>query len=824
MDANLDKIALDLYGKIQNRFPNIKIGDEHGEVLSKKQDIPRARFFEFEYEEDGEPLGTIAINLDQDDGVVVQISGDLVNDNDNSNHHGAFKFIRSFKQFAKNRLLNFKIENTGKSGLDKRDYSFIAKRKELPVMPIAQPVMESKFYGTNRISYQDLGEARLIIKHSQPINPEFAAGRTMHIENIYVENAVGERFRYPYKHINGARALAEHVKAGGNPYDSIGQHITGLSEELAGLRKFKNYVGRQEQLSEAMSSVTGRVLERIEEIKKEVTSLQRESYYKMFAESFTVKDEQVLPEELVNDLIDRLTIRTFNEELKSVFPYIAKFVDESELPILEVGVDDLLSELSKNTLKSYKGKAEKDADEHEKAGYAYDSDPDERDFAPSAFKKAEQRRAGAKRAGEKIEKQLDERATPEWLANVERAKVLLSKGMTPEQVGKQLGAQGPNNGMTGTMGGTWGAINYAQQQLKQSKPTFESPEDQFENFMDSIISEDKDEIFSPNKDAKNVAIQKLNKIMSQELKGGPDGVNAVGSLKGLIDNPEFLLSLRDIDADLDVRPLIQQFILQQDPEVASQLQFGGEGEQEMPPAPEAPPAPMAAPAPEAPPAPMAAPVAEDNNDVPFDGPYKKNSGTVTDKGGAKHGAHSQAKHLAHQGLMKAVQNAKKAGAKLDTKMKVGGKSMTLYDAIIECGLTPMECGFNDPKTDSNESGLEQMTKFISGFWNKEQKNFTIGGTRAKTKIIKGFKDGEFSNASEDDVRQIVAMIDKMDPSSHEHMHIMKLAGVPGHSQIEQEQMQVPDFGAHAHTISNKMSESSARDSMKTLLEKINFGK
>ena len=779
MDANLDKIALDLYGKIQNRFPNIKIGDEHGEVLSKKQDIPRARFFEFEYEEDGEPLGTIAINLDQDDGVVVQISGDLVNDDDNSNHHGAFKFIRSFKQFAKNRLLNFKIENTGKSGLDKRDYSFIAKRKELPVMPTAQPVMESKFYGTNRISYQDLGEARLIIKHSQPINPEFAAGRTMHIENIYVENAVGERFRYPFKHINGARALAEHVKAGGNPYDSIGQHITGLSEELAGLRKFKNYVGRQEQLSEAMSSVTGRVLERIEEIKKEVTSLQRESYYKTFAESYTATEEQILPEELVNDLINRLTIRTFNEELKSVFPYIAKFVDESELPILDLGVDDILGE---------------------------------------------------------TETQLAERVTPEWLEVSRKARELLAQGMTVEQVAKQLGVQGPNNGMSGSMGGLWGAINSAQRELEKAKPTFESPEDQFESFMDSIISEDKDEIFSPNKDAKNVAIQKLNKIMSQELRGGPDGVNAVGSLKGLIDDPEFLLSLRDIDADLDVRPLIQQFVLQQDPEVASQLQFGGEGEQEMPPTPEAPPAaptpeaPPEAPAPEAPPAAPApealppAPVAEANDDIPFDGPYKKNSGTVTDKGGAKHGAHSQAKHLAHQGLMKAIQNAKKAGADLDTKMKVGGKSMTLYDAIIECGLTPMECGFDDPETDSNESGFDQMTKFISGFWNKEQKNFTIGGTRAKTKIIKGFKDGEFSNASEDDVRQIIAMIDKMDPSSHEHMHIMKLAGVPGHSQIEQEQMQVPDFGAHAHTISNKMSESSARDSMKTLLERINFGK
>jgi hypothetical protein len=775
MDANLDKIALDLYGKIQNRFPNIKIGDEHGEVLSKKQDIPRARFFEFEYEEDGEPLGTIAINLDQDDGVVVQISGDLVNDNDNSNHHGAFKFIRSFKQFAKNRLLNFKIENTGKSGLDKRDYSFIAKRKELPVMPTAQPVMESKFYGTNRISYQDLGEARLIIKHSQPINPEFAAGRTMHIENIYVENAVGERFRYPFKHINGARALAEHVKAGGNPYDAIGQHITGLSEELAGLRKFKNYVGRQEQLSEAMSSVTGRVLERIEEIKKEVTSLQRESYYKTFAESYTATEEQILPEELVNDLIDRLTIRTFNEELKSVFPYIAKFVDESELPVLEVGVDDILSE----------------------------------------------------------------RLTPEKAQRQQQAFELCKQGLTPQQVAQKMGirvtggGKGSGNPSSMSIDPYDDVLAGCSRAKGVDRPVFETPEDQFESFMDSIISEDKDEIFSPNKDARNVAIQKLNKIMSQELKGGPDGVNAVGSLKGLIDDPEFLLSLRDIDADLDVRPLIQQFILQQDPEVASQLEFGGEGEQEMPPAaapaPEAPPAP----APEAPPAPAApapgelppAPVAENSDeDPPFDGPYKKASGDITDKSGAKHTGHSQAKHLAKSGMLKAIRNAKKAGAKLDTKIKIGGKETTLLSAIEECGLTPMECGFNEPETDSNESGLEQMTKFISGFWNKEQKNFTIGGTRAKTKIIKGFKDGEFSNASEDDVRQIVAMIDKMDPSSHEHMHIMKLAGVPGHSQIEQEQMQVPDFGAHAHTISNKMSESSARDSMKTLLEKINFGK
>jgi len=767
MDANLDKIALDLYGKIQNRFPNIKIGDEHGEVLSKKQDIPRARFFEFEYEEEGEPLGTIAINLDQDDGVVVQVSGDLVNDSDNTTHHGAFKFIRSFKQFAKNRLLNFKIENTGKSGLDKRDYSFIAKRKELPVMPAVQPVMESKFYGTNRISYQDLGEARLIIKHSQPINPEIPAGRTLHIENIYVENAVGERFRYPFKHINGARALAEHVKAGGNPYDAIGQHITGLSEELAGLRKFKGYVSRQEQLSEAMSSVTSRVIERIEEIKKEVNSLQRESYYRTFVESFEAKDEQVLPEELVNNLIDRLTIRTFNEELKSVFPYIAKFVDESELPVLEVGVDELLSDAYNPN--SVSAQHRRDLDDHTRKTLKAKAEADD---ASDADKKRYQNYLDRKEA----------------MRNA-----------------------------------------YNDRMERESY----DPESQFESFMDEIVREDKDEIFSPNKDARKVAIEKLNKIMSQELKGGPEGVNAIGSLKGLIDDPEFLLSLRDIDADLDIRPLIQQFILQQDPEVASQLHFGGEGEQEMPtppaapapaPAPEAPPA-APAPAPEAPPAqpgatpPPAAPVAEGNDEPPFD-PDPKPHGKTT---AGKHGqGYSQARHLARQGLMKAIQNAKKAGAGLDTKITLGGKETTLLSAIQECGLTPMECGFEQDTVVPDENGADQIKRFISGFWNKEQKNFTIGGTRAKTKIIKAFKDGEFPNASEDDVREILGMIERLDPSGHEQAHIMKLAGVQGPDQIEHEQMQVPDFGAHAHAISNKMAETSAKDSIKSILEKLNF--
>ena len=98
MNVNLDKIAKELYGKIQTRFDDIQFGDEEGTVLSKKADIPKARFFEFEYKEDGEILGNIAITLDEEDGIIIQIADDLVDD-DNSIHRdvGICPGIRSIQ-------------------------------------------------------------------------------------------------------------------------------------------------------------------------------------------------------------------------------------------------------------------------------------------------------------------------------------------------------------------------------------------------------------------------------------------------------------------------------------------------------------------------------------------------------------------------------------------------------------------------------------------------------------------------------------------------------------------------------------------------------
>ena len=673
MKPNLNKIAKELYGKIQTRFADIEIGDENAEVLSKKEDIPLARFFEFEYNERGHAVGTIAITLDEEEGIVVQVSGNIAE----KKHPGAYRFIRSFRQFAKNRLLNFDVQNIGKNNLDKRDYTFQAKKKEQPMM---EPIMENRLYGTARMSYQDLGEAKLIIKHSQPINLDLAAGRSMHIENIWVENAMGERFRYPAKHINGARALAEHIKHGGHPYDAIGQHIISLSEELAQLRKFKGYVSRNDALSEAMGDITSKVLERIEQVKKEVNNLQRTAYYEQFAESFTDREEQMIPEEIMSDWIDRLTIRTFNEELKTAFPYIFRLVDESEIPTRELSPEDMLSEL-RTEVKDKDGKVVSWKDEGEWT---------------------------------KSEKAKDGRGKVTNLSDKAR-----------------------------------------RETEKLSKKESYNPEDEFESFIDQIVSEDEDQkgrgILDHNESTVLDAVKELNDIFQTELKGGVAGINIIDSLKDLIPDPEFLAKMKDVDPDLDARSVIElelKDMARSNDNLAravSLVDFGGGsndtlgGKDTEPPQTSAPPAPP--PAPEAPPAPPPAPEAPPAGAPPAPPPAPVAESTVN-----------------MAGLKAKLIKALEAGATLETKLDFGHKVMTLGEACDACGIT-----MDKPQDD--ESPIHSILKSIAGFWNPQEKNFTTGGTKAKIKVLTGFKNGEYPHAKPAHVKQVINTIERMDPST-----------------------------------------------------------
>ena len=655
MDKNLNPIAAELFGKIRTQFPKIQLGNANSEVTDREED---ARFFEFDFVKKGVNLGTVSVDISEDDGMVVIYSNEITDGQPDGVARQWYNFLKELREFAKQNMMKFSIRDTTKSNLDKRDYQHLANKHGEAAMN------ESKLWGTNKTSFQDIGEAKLIVRHNQPVNLDLAAGRTMHIESIYVESAEGERFKYPFKHLNGARALANHVSHGGNSYDPIGQHIIGLSEELNKLRMFKGYVSRNPVVSEAMGAINSKVFERIDQVKKEIHQLQSPNYYASFAESFASAEEQMIPEDVVNDWIDRLTIRSFNEELKNVFPYIYKLVGEEVDVVKELSAEDIL------------GEAPGDSAEHIPKDY--------------------------------------------------QTKEPLKKG--PD--GKWRNSKGEErDGLYGAPIGGIPGLGKPRGMMGGSKPTQETVEDAYESFLNRLVSEESD-LFN-NDESSSVALQKLNALMGQEFPGGTDGTNAVQSLAGIIDDEELNNALKvvaNLDPESDLRDIVKQYLEKKDEEngtdIATKVNFGEPG---AAPAPAAP-APAPATPPPAPAEVPAAPVAEEKEDPPFDGPYKK-PGDNKDQFGNT--VKNPARHAARKGMAAAIAKAKKAGATAETVINFGFGEMTLGEAITKAGM--------EVETFFEGAGKQQeVIEFVKSMYDDTTGNFPKGETGVLLAVEKQF--------------------------------------------------------------------------------------
>ena len=328
---NLDLIAEELFNKIRGRFPSVTIGDAEGNVTNEPS---LGRYFDFNFISEGRPVGKVSVSLDNK-AVAVVYGEDLVATEGNLIKNNWYDFLKELRMFAKKRTLTFDTRDITKSNLNSRDYKFLAKNRDGD-----ESMKESKLYGTSKLSYQNFDGARLMIKHTEGINQEIAGGRAKKVGSLYIESAEGERFKYPFKHLTGARAMTRHVAEGGKPFDDFGKHIVSMSEEMSKLRKFKTYMGRSAVMAESLAQYVDVVKERIATVKKTLESLQRPSYYKETFEAFAPAVMEDVPSDVAENWIDQLTIKQFNEELSDVFPYIYKLVSEAT-KATELGPDEL---------------------------------------------------------------------------------------------------------------------------------------------------------------------------------------------------------------------------------------------------------------------------------------------------------------------------------------------------------------------------------------------------------------------------------------------------------------------------------------------------
>lgn len=108
---------------------------------------------------------------------------------------------------------------------------------------------------TTKTSYHPLGETKIIVRHSKAVNEEVPGARSRNIRDIFIENN-GERFRYPHRHLMGARVMALHVDQGGRPWDELGEKIIEMSrrrKEIMELLRWSNRLEPTNQIEEIKS-------------------------------------------------------------------------------------------------------------------------------------------------------------------------------------------------------------------------------------------------------------------------------------------------------------------------------------------------------------------------------------------------------------------------------------------------------------------------------------------------------------------------------------------------------------------------------------------
>ena len=515
---NLNDTSKELFAKIRGRFPSVSIGNQAAEVTN---DPNAARFFDFDFKAGDKVLGKVSISISEQDGLVVIHSADLSQTEDLVARNNWFSFLKELRQFAKSRMMTFDTRDITKSNLEKRDYNFLS------AMTKPKEVTEAALTGTNKTSFQNIGDSKLIIKHSAAVDADMAAGRTHRIHSIYIESSEGERFKYPFKHINGARAMARHVSESGKPYDDFGKHIVGLSEELYKLKKFKNYVNRSAVMAETLKEYSSVINDRIEEIKETIQGLQKESFYRLTKENFKTNEALTVPEDVKENWIDELTIKTFNDELQEVFPYIYKLVTQK--PIKEITAEDFETEAS-----GYQGSTET-------RNLKYNVSGDFDRSRPVSDKDAFIIQDLLKKSG------IESEVTPDE-GNYQG--IVIYTNAAPQSVEKVLGSMLETN------------IN---------------PIDQFEKILDSIIDEGENTLFSSDSEEQKQALDKLNQLMSKHFPAGINGVNGLESLEGIIDDANLNDQIREIgkkDSDACIRPLIYAYIQNKKPDMLKRIEIG----------------------------------------------------------------------------------------------------------------------------------------------------------------------------------------------------------------------------------------------------------
>lgn len=320
----IEKTSEDLFQKLRSRFSPITLGDENAESTA---DPKSAKIFNFMYKEGDNDIGYVSISLNDNRALKVYYGGDVIENMHDKNSW--YSLLRDLRGFAKRNLMAFDARDLAKNQLEPRDFKFISQQdgsyKDHEV-----EVTESTMFGSRRKSYQTVESVKMIVNHRRSIDETIPGARSRYIESIYLENADGERFKFPYNYLTGARAMARHVSEGGTPYDGVGKHILETIKEMRDLSKFARRTKKHAMENADASSVREHVIERFQSLKKTLGAMSVKEGYARFVENFST-EETLAEDDTIQQLKERFTQQVFDTQLEDTLPAVMRAIKEAEM-------------------------------------------------------------------------------------------------------------------------------------------------------------------------------------------------------------------------------------------------------------------------------------------------------------------------------------------------------------------------------------------------------------------------------------------------------------------------------------------------------------
>jgi len=282
-----------------------------------------AEIFSFDYvTENGKNYGTVVIMLGSEKNLDVFFGDNIGRTMESDDKNQWFSFLHELKHFAVSNLMTFDTKN-----INRLKYSMQGQAT------INESLLES-WQGKRNVSWNaGANESRLMIKHKRNLGEDEA--RFRYVESLFIETADGERFKLPFRNLTAGKAMLEHVRNGGLPYDLRGQHIAEMVNELTVLSRFKR-ANAGKLLEGDTAALVEQATNYFENLKSNLKSLTTRTGYTRYFESWS--PAELTEQEVVIEGIKHLFVtQSIDQRIEEALPLIAR-IQQQENAMKEANI------------------------------------------------------------------------------------------------------------------------------------------------------------------------------------------------------------------------------------------------------------------------------------------------------------------------------------------------------------------------------------------------------------------------------------------------------------------------------------------------------